>query len=69
MTIIEAINEYQVPGAVGDFDPETAVLENGWKDHVPGTLVSGIDRIFLGMPTGFNRLGPGFGIASWFSRA
>jgi hypothetical protein len=58
MTIIEAINEYQVPGAVGDFDPATATLENGWKEHCPGTLVSGVGWVFLGMPKGFDRLGP-----------
>lgn len=58
MTMIEAIEEYQVPGAVGDFDKNTAVIDNGWVGHVPATFVSGIGLVFLGMPRGFMRLGP-----------
>jgi hypothetical protein len=59
--IIEAIKEYQVPGAVGDFD-ENNFKQDGvgveWSDHVPGTLIlPTVGSIFLGMPFGFNRLG------------
>lgn len=58
MTMIEAIKEYQVPGAVNDFDPKTYTIAHGWKEHCPGTTVWGAGRIMLGMPKGFNRLGP-----------
>lgn len=58
MTLLEAICEYQVPGAVGDFNPKTATFNHGWTEHVPGTVAFGIGRILLGMPKGFDRVGP-----------
>lgn len=58
MTIIEAIREYQEPGAVSSFDPATATIQHGWKEHCPGTYSPQIGTILLGMPKGFSRLGP-----------
>lgn len=60
MTQIEAIETYQVPGAVGDFDPNNFEVQDGaygWGDHVSGTMATGIGKFYLGMPKGFCRLG------------
>jgi hypothetical protein len=58
MTMIEAIREYQEPGAATGFDPATATIDRGWAEHVPGTIISNIGIVLLGMPKGFNRIGP-----------
>ena len=58
--IKEAIERYQCPGCacgseVGDcFKNEYA---SGCSAHVVGTTLSGVGRIALGMPKGFNRIG------------
>ena len=54
-----AVIEYQCPGCVGGPFPECYKSENSieCRNHVPGTLVSGIGKVFLGLPRGFNRLG------------
>lgn len=58
-----AIEEYQCSGCIvgGDiscFKKNTIVPESvGCGNHSPGTMISGIGTIFLGMPKGFNRLG------------
>ncbi len=58
--IIKAIKKYQVPGAVGDFDENNFTSQEGtvgWEGHVAGTYITGIGKIFLGMPKGFCRVG------------
>lgn len=60
MNQIQAIKTYQVPGDIGDFDETNFEIQEGgygWKDHHPATYASGIGKIYLGMPKGFNRLG------------
>ena len=58
--IKSAIEEYQCPGCVCGSD--VTCYKQGDSEacikHVPGTLVSGIGKILLGMPKGFNRIGP-----------
>jgi hypothetical protein len=54
-----AIEEYQCPGCVCGSDTkcyEKGESEACWR-HVAGTLISGIGKVFLGMPKGFNHLG------------
>jgi hypothetical protein len=61
MNIIEAIEEYQCPGCVDGCKPvlrEACELGVGCQKHSPGTRGSAIGLLFLGMPKGFNRLGP-----------
>ena len=59
--IKEAIEEYQCSGCVAGSDI-TCYNKGHWgsgcSSHVAGTSVSNIGKIFLGMPIGFNRLGP-----------
>jgi len=58
--IIEAIKEYQVPGAVSSFDENNFrqdTIGSEWSDHCPGTFVPHVGTFFLGMPKGFNRIG------------
>lgn len=54
-----AVEEYQCPGCV--CGSGTSCYEQSdneaCKKHVAGTMITGIGLIFLGMPTGFNRLG------------
>ena len=60
MSIIRAIKTYQVPGDIGNFDKDDYKTEDGgvgWKDHHPATYISGIGKIYLGMPKPFSRLG------------
>lgn len=60
--VIDAIKKYQVPGAVGDFNEDNFEQEGvgfEWSSHIPGTLIlPNVGTVFLGMPTGFNRIGP-----------
>lgn len=55
-----AVEEYQCPGCMGGFD--ISCFDGGGNracdKHSSGTLVLGIGKIFLGLPVGFNRLGP-----------
>lgn len=60
MKALQAIETYQVPGAVGNFDPinyNGQIGACGWDDHVAGTRYTGVGKFFLGMPRGFNRVG------------
>ena len=58
----KAIECYQCPGCVvgGDISCfEPAADHRGCDKHVPGTMIFPVvGKIFLGMPTGFNRSGP-----------
>ena len=59
--IKEAVENYQCPGCVNGMDTscyERASLGVKCCKHVAGTLISGIGKIYLGMPIGFNRIGP-----------
>lgn len=60
MNNLEIVEEYQCAGCVCGSDTECYKkgenLECG--KHVVGTTISGIGRIFLGLPIGFNRQGP-----------
>lgn len=59
--IKKAIEEYQCPGCVCGMDItcfEASTDSVGCGKHVAGTMISNIGSIFLGMPRGFNRLGP-----------
>lgn len=60
MKPLEAVKEYQCPGCVGGPPLEcyTEGFGLGCDKHCAGTAISGLGRIFLGMPKGFNRLGP-----------
>ena len=63
MTPKEAIQIYQCPGCTNDpfpkcYKTEEAERQQGCSQHHAGTLLSDIGAIFLGLPTGFNRLGP-----------
>lgn len=63
MNIKEAIKEYQCPGCVCGSDLECGSYKNadtgqGCGGHVAGTMIGGLGTIFLGLFTGFNRLGP-----------
>ena len=65
----ELIEEYQCPGCVcgsdvtcGKYKKSDTLACGG---HCAGTTVSGIGRIFLGMPKGFNRLGPDKDLTIW----
>ena len=57
------IEEFQCPGCVRGSDVTCGAFkllkDNGFscRGHIPGTALSGIGFILLGMPKGFNRLG------------
>lgn len=58
-----AIEEYQCSGCVSGCDVEECFEANpsggiGCGRHHSGTLIPSIGKIFLGMPKGFDRLGP-----------
>ena len=59
--IQKAIKAYQCCGCVCGSDTKCFKPNNtggvGCGGHVAGTILSGIGTIFLGLPTGFNRLG------------
>lgn len=60
----KVIEEYQCSGCVCGSSPNDGCFEKsrlsgiGCGKHVPGTMISNIGTIFLGLPKGFNRLGP-----------
>lgn len=64
-TIKNMISKFQCPGCTCGCAPcETCESfkpshEFGWScdNHSAGTMISGIGKIFLGMPKGFNRVG------------
>ena len=61
MEIKTAVEEYQCSGCVSDsYDIcfKKASHGVGCGGHCPGTIMSGIGSLFLGMPKGFMRLGP-----------
>lgn len=56
----KTIKEYQCSGCVLGEYPECYEQDHsgiGCKAHCAGTIASGIGRLFLGLPTGFNRVG------------
>lgn len=64
--IKDAIEEYQCSGCISGcdiscFKPDKIGESVACGGHRAGTLISGIGKIFLGMPKGFNRLGVGLG--------
>ena len=62
--IKKVIETYQCPGCISGCDIscyEKNEYSVACKNHRAGTLISGIGKIFSGMPKGFNRLGCGFG--------
>lgn len=61
MEVKEAVEEYQCSGCVsGPYEKCFEKRDNGvgCKKHCPGTMAMGAGTLFLGMPKGFNRLGP-----------
>jgi len=55
-----AVEEYQCSGCISGHDIscfEKSQTGVGCSKHHAGTIITGIGNIFLGMPTGFNRLG------------
>ena len=58
----EAVREYQCSGCMSGPYPDCYRTEPGYsvscREHFAGTGVIPIGKIFPGMPTGFNRLGP-----------
>lgn len=56
-----AVENYQCAGCVNGSFPECYKKHawgSGCDNHAAGTYLSGIGKIFLGLPKGFNRLGP-----------
>ena len=59
------ISNFQCPGCLKGSSPCTECPsfhlnhEFGWncKNHIPGTIMVGVGKIFLGMPKGFNKVG------------
>lgn len=55
-----AVSEYQCSGCMSG--PALSCYKKGESEacesHHAGTLMSGVGRILLGMPKGFNRIGP-----------
>lgn len=59
-----AVEEYQCSGCISGNDTkcfEKSSHSEACGKHRAGTLITGIGKIFLGLPRGFNRLGVGFG--------
>ena len=58
-----AIEEYQCPGCAKGcevsscFEPSESQYGESCGGHYPGTFTTGVGRIYLGLPKGFNRLG------------
>lgn len=67
MTREEIIEKFQCPGCVGcDFGITDQIEKDTWikgsemfacKNHCPGTRMSGVGQIYLGLPRGFNKVG------------
>ncbi len=59
--IKEAIESYQCVGCISGSNITCYSKSNtggiGCGKHMSGTIISGIGKIFLGLPKGFNRLG------------
>lgn len=63
--IKKAVEEYQCPGCVCGHDTTCYQEKSGSEacgKHVAGTMIMGLGQIFLGMPKGFNRVGPSEGM-------
>jgi hypothetical protein len=62
----DAIEEYQCSGCMKGGDISCFKVNEaggiGCGNHYAGTMISGIGKIFLGMPKGFNRLGEQSGL-------
>lgn len=54
------IKEYQCPGCIADGELcfKESTMSISCSNHVPGTIVASVGTIFLGLPSGFNRIGP-----------
>ena len=63
--IKKAIIEYQCPGCIVGNGPEECFKQSEFSvscdNHRAGTAIMGIGKIFLGLPSGFNRLGSDLG--------
>ena len=60
MDIKKWVSEYQCPGCSCGNNPESGCFEQLGSictKHVPGTMMFPGGTIYLGMPTGFNRIG------------
>jgi hypothetical protein len=60
MNATEAVKNYQCPGCVSGPFPECFVKSScseGCEKHSPGTYITGIGNVLLGLPKGFKRLG------------
>jgi hypothetical protein len=59
--VTDAIKQYQCSGCVCGHDTtcfeKNAIGGIGCGKHFSGTMILGIGKVFLGLPTGFNRLG------------
>lgn len=64
--VLKAIETYQVPGCVNDYEEEKekGLEQDGagveWSSHVAGTSMTsprGLESLYLGMPLPFSRLG------------
>jgi len=58
----KAIEQYQCSGCIKGCDiscyKKNEDFGEGCGEHFSGTFMTGVGKIFLGMPKGFNRLGP-----------
>jgi len=56
-----AVEEYQFSGCISGYNVECFVKSEfggiGCGKHLAGTFLTGVGKILLGMPKGFNRLG------------
>lgn len=63
--VSKSVCEYQCSGCIKGPSltcyEESSIGGVGCESHVPGTRIPSIGLIFLGMPKGFNRLGPATG--------
>lgn len=58
----QAVEKYQCPGCVAGSDTtcgkfRTSFDSKACDSHVAGTALGGVGRIYLGMPTGFDKVG------------
>ncbi len=62
LTPEEAVQEYQCPGCASGPFPEcfkaTSLQDCACSKHCAGTMITSIGLVFLGLPKGFNRIGP-----------
>jgi hypothetical protein len=59
--IKKAVESYQCAGCTNGHNTTcftASDIHKGCGKHSPGTFMSGTGKLFLGMPVGFNRIGP-----------